>query len=145
VDEMRDALCVTFRAHSRACQHDYCQRLNVLDIDMTGMPAGCQGEGVEKGYFPTERKNHRGRQLGRVLAAHYDEVVCQRLYPGKRQLDARLPELLSEAEHVLQIDAPEAEKTRRLTVLRVDGGGGTDEHINAMLNRSYRLIVKVRN
>lgn len=145
VEEMREALRVIFQQHSRACQHDYSQQLNVLDIDMTGMPAGRQGEGVEKGYFPTEKKNHRGRQLGRVLATHYDEVVCQRLYPGKRQLETCLPELLNEAEQVLQMAAPEAEKIRRLTVLRVDGGGGTDDHINRMLNRSYRLIVKMRS
>ena len=147
VEEMRDALSTIVRAHSRVCRHDYGRRLNTLDIDMTGLPAGRQGEGVEKGYFPTEKKNHRGRQLGRVLATHYDELVCQRLYPGKRQLETCLPELLSDTERVLQIDAdaPEAEKTRRLTVLRVDGGGGTEEHINLMLQRSYRVIVKVRS
>jgi predicted RecA/RadA family phage recombinase len=145
VAQMREVLSVIFRQHSQTCRHDYSQQLNVLDIDMTGMPAGRQGEGVEKGYFPTEKKNHRGRQLGRVLAWHYDEVVCERLYPGKRQLETCLPELIAAAEDVLQISAPEAEKTRRLTVLRVDGGGGTDDHIHWMLSRSYGLIVKMRS
>ena len=97
VNEMRDVLSVIFRQHSRACRHDYSQQLNVLDIDMTGMPAGRQGEGVEKGYFPTEKKSHRGRQMGRVLAWQHDEVVCERLYPGKRQLEACLPELIQAA------------------------------------------------
>ena len=147
VEELRAALSAIFRQHSRAMRHDYGQGLNVLDIDMTGMPAGRTGEGVEKGYFPTEKKNRRGRQLGRVLATHSDELVCERLYSGKRQLESCLPELVQAAERVMQLEADtlEAEKTRRLTVLRVDGGGGTAEHIDWMLTRSYRLIVKVRN
>lgn len=136
VIQMRDALDAILRQHkqhSRVCRHDYAHalRLNVLDVDMTGMPAGRQGEGVEKGYFPTEQKNHRGRQLGRVLASHDDELVCQRLYAGKRQLESCLPELIASAEQTLRLNTPEAEKYRRSTVLRVDGGGGTDEHVAA--------------
>lgn len=145
VTQMRQALNVILQQHGQVCRHDYAAQPNVLDVDMTGMPAGRQGEGVEKGYFPTEQKNHRGRQLGRVLAWHTDELVCQQLYAGKRQLESCLPELVCAAEHALRLDAPEAEKHRCSTVLRVDGGGGTDEHINWMLGRQYLLIVKVRN
>ena len=45
---------------------------------MTGLSAGRLGEGVSKGYFAGER-NRRGRQLGRVLASWYDEIVVDRL------------------------------------------------------------------
>jgi hypothetical protein len=46
----------------------------VLDADITGMPAGRPGEGVTKGYFP-KQCNRRGRQLGRVLATRYEEII----------------------------------------------------------------------
>jgi hypothetical protein len=95
---------------------------------------------VTKGYF-ADTKNRRGRQLGRVLASWYDEVVIDKLYTGKRQLDTSLPELVEEAEKALDLD----EAKRRRTILRVDGGGGKDENINWMLRRSYHLILKAKN
>jgi hypothetical protein len=104
------------------------------------MPAGRQGEGVGKGYF-AKQKNRRGRQLGRVLATGYDEIVVERLYDGKRQLNTSLQELLAAAEEVLGL----AENRRKRTLVRVDGGGGEDDDINWVLQREYPLLVKVKN
>jgi hypothetical protein len=104
------------------------------------MPAGRQGQGVTKGYFP-KQKNRRGRQLGRVLATWYDEILVDRLYNGKRQLDTSLMELLTMAESVLDLD----EAKRRQTILRVDGGGGDDGDVNWVLGRDYQLLAKVKN
>lgn len=137
---MRTAINLILRRHGRCYQHKYEKEWQLLDVDVTGMPAGRLGEGVTKGYFAGE-KNRRGRQLGRVLASWYDEIVVDKLYNGKRQLDTSLPELVLEAENALELD----ETRRRQTILRVDGGGGKDENINWMLNRHYHVSVKAKN
>src|SRR5215831_3117422 len=66
VSQMQQALLGVYQAHSQAYRHDYQAQLQVLDADMSGLPAGRQGERVSKGYFPAA-KNRRGRQLGRVF------------------------------------------------------------------------------
>src|SRR5512134_813460 len=116
VNQMRTAINQILRHHGGCYRHNYEKQWQLLDVDMTGMPAGRLGEGVTKGYFAGE-KNRRGRQLGRVLASWYDEIVVDKLYHGKRQLDASLPELVMAAEKALDLD----ETKRSRTVLRVDG------------------------
>ncbi len=140
VIEMRTALTLILRQHSQCYRHPYLKRWQLLDVDMTGMPAGRLGEGVSKGYF-AKHPNRRGRQLGRVLATHYDEIVLDRLYDGKRQLHRCLKELLRNTEDVLDL----SENKRKLTILRIDDGGGEDEDINWVLNRNYFLLVKVKS
>ncbi len=140
VKQMRTAIREILNRHGRCCQHPYAKSWQVLDVDVTGMPAGRLGEGVTKGYFAGE-KNCRGRQLGRVLASWYDEIVVDKLYNGKRQLDSSLPELVLEAEKALNLD----ESRRRRTILRVDGGGGSDGNIQWMLESCYQLILKTKN
>lgn len=140
VRQMQEALQTLYQEHSQGYQHDYEKRAQLLDIDMTGLPAGRQGEGVSKGYFAGQ-KNRRGRQLGRVTATLYDEIVIDQLFDGKRQLEASLHELVEAAEQALELDAGR----RAQTILRVDGGGGGTEDINWMLNRGYQLLVKVKN
>lgn len=144
--QMRTALRAILRRYGQGCQHDYTRQRQVLDVDMTGWPGGCQGEGVEKAFFP-DKVHRRGRQLGRVLATRYDEVVVDRLYPGKRQLESCLAELMGEAEGILDLrgDSVAAQNRRENTVLRVDGGGGTEADINWMLSRGYAIMVKLHN
>jgi hypothetical protein len=82
VAQMMQALDVIFNKHSLASRHDYKASLQVLDIDMTGMLCGKHADGSTKGYFG--RKGIRfGRQMGRVLASLYEEVVIDRLVVGK--------------------------------------------------------------
>ena len=140
VSQMRTAIKEILRCHGSSYQHPYDTKWQLLDVDVTGMPAGRCGEGVTKGYF-AGTKNRRGRQLGRVLASWYDEVVTDKLYSGKRQLDTSLPELVGEAETALDLD----ETKRQRTVLRVDGGGGKDANINWMLKRHYHVMIKAKN
>lgn len=140
VQQTRQALQQLYQAHSAGYQHDYRHGVQVLDVDMTGLPSGRQGEGATKGYF-SRQKNQRGRQLGRVLATVYDEIVVERLYPGKKQLNSSLQELVSAAERVLDLD----EEKRRRTVIRIDGGGGKDADVNWLLSRGYSLLAKVNN
>jgi len=138
VEQMRQAMQTIYRRHGAGYGHDYGRNWQLLDIDMSGMPTGRQGEGSEKGYF-AKQKNKRGRQLGRVYATLYDEIVSERLYPGKTQLNRSLQELVAAAEAVLNCNPGFCKRT----ILRVDGGGGNDADINPLLGRGYKLLVKV--
>jgi hypothetical protein len=140
VKELQTAITLILQQHGCSYRHPYEEDWQLLDIDMTGMPAGRSGEAVTKGYFAGE-KNRRGRQLGRVLASWYEEVLVDRLYNGKRQLNTCLPELVLAAEEVLTLD----DSKRQRTIVRIDGGGGEDDHINWLLNRNYSVLVKVKN
>lgn len=128
------------RAFGSCYRHDDEKQWWLLDVDLTGLLAGKQAEGSEKGYFSGQR-NGRGRQVGRVFASQYDEIVCEQLYPGKVQLEASLDELVRKAEDVLELD----EKRRKRTLVRVDGGGGTDKQINWLLPRGYWILAKAKN
>ncbi len=139
VQQLRQAVETIYQKQSRACDHDYVENWQVLDIDMTGLPAGIQGEGVTKGYFSGGKKR-RGRQLGRVIATWYDEIVTERLYPGNKQLHASLHELVTDSEQVLTLHRPE----RQRTLLRIDGGGGETEQVNWELRRGYLILVKAQ-
>jgi hypothetical protein len=138
--ELEGFMKQVYRDHSSFCQHDYQTNWFLLDIDLTGLLAGRKAEGSEKGYFSGER-NGRGRQVGRVYASQYDEIVVEQLYPGKTQLEASLLDLVEMAENVLDSDA----KRRKRTIVRVDGGGGTDKNIDQLLLDLYGLLIKVKN
>jgi hypothetical protein len=140
VRQMRQAQQEIYRMYSQGYHHDYPERRQVLDVDMSGMPAGRQGEGVTKGYFSGQR-GRRGRQLGRVTATLYQEIVVDKLYPGKVQLERSLQELVEEGEKVLAL-GPEQ---RQSTIIRVDAGGGRDADINWLLERGYHILIKVKN
>ena len=140
VEQMRQALQAIYRAHSQGYLHRYERQYQVLDVDLTGLVAGCQAEQATKGYF-SGHKNRRGRQLGRVLATQYDEIVFEKLYPGTVQLEKNLQELVEGAEKVLELDPAR----RQHTLVRVDGGGGRDADINWLLSRDYSILVKVKN
>jgi hypothetical protein len=140
VDGMRAALAELYQRYGAGYRHHYGKEWQLLDVDMTGMPAGRKGEGVEKGYFP-KQKNRRGRQLGRVVATRYAEIVVERLYNGKTQLDRSLQQLVEEAEDVLNLNPG----FRKRTIIRVDGGAGSDKDVNWLLNRHYRVLVKVKH
>jgi len=140
VDQLRTAMVEIYRAQSQGYRHDY-KEYQVLDVDMTGLLAGRQAEGATKGYF-SRQKGRRGRQLGRVTATLYDEVVYQKLYDGKVQLDQCLQELVTAASDVLEL---ERDGRRAHTVVRVDGGGGRDTDINWLLDEGYVLLAKAHN
>jgi hypothetical protein len=133
VAQMEAAIDEIYRRHSLGYRHDYAQQWQLLDVDITGMPCGKKAAFATKGYF-AKQKNRRGRQLGRVLATHYDEVVVDRLFPGKVQLNEALPPLVEAAEETLSLK--EAQRAR--TILRVDAGGGTLTQINWALSRGYQ-------
>lgn len=140
VQELRAAVEMLLRQHGQSYQHDYAALWQVLDVDTTGLPAGRLGEGVTKGYF-AGRKSCRGRQLGRVVAAAYDELIVDQLYDGKHQLERSLSQLVEMAENALNL----SENQRTRTVLRVDAGGGSETNIDWMLTRGYFVLIKIHS
>ena len=140
VAEMRQACKETYQTHGQGYRHNYEQQWQVLDVDTSGMPAGKQGEQVTKGYFSGKRGS-RGRQLGRVWVTSYQEIVVERLYSGKIQLEKSFPQLVEMAEDVLDLGPAKRERT----ILRFDASAGTDKHINWALERKYQVLTKVKN
>src|SRR5256886_8002752 len=134
VQQMEQALDTIYRQHSQGFQHDYQASFQVLDVDMSGLPCGPTAAFATKGYFAKQR-NRRGRQLGRVLATIYQEVVVDRLFDGKTQLTRALQPLMLAAERTLQLD----QDKRRRTIVRVDAGGGSLDDVNWLLARDYHV------
>jgi len=137
VAQMEAALDEIYRQHGAGYRHDYAQQWQLLDADSSGAPCGPKAACATKGYFAKQR-NRRGRQIGRVLASHYGEVVVDRLFPGTTQLATALPGLIAAAEHTLELDPDK----RARTIVRIDGGGGSLEDINGLLERGYAVHAK---
>jgi hypothetical protein len=89
------------------------------------------------GYFAGQY-HRRGRQVGRVLATHYEEVVVDRLFAGNVQLISALQPLVEAAETTLGL----SEAKRARTIIRVDAGAGTLDDLNWLLARGYEVVAK---
>src|SRR3989441_3864724 len=137
VRQMQHALDVIYRQHSRGYQHDYQASFQLLDVDMSGLPCGPKAAFATKGYFAGQY-HRRGRQVGRVLATCYEEVVVDRLFAGNVQLIKALQPLVEAAETTLELDAAK----RARTIIRVDAGAGTLDDLNWLLARGYLVIAK---
>src|SRR6266436_5214054 len=137
VTQLQHALDEIYRQHSQSVQHDYQASLQLLDVDMSGLPCGPKAAFATKGYFAGQY-HRRGRQVGRVLATHYEEVVVDRLFAGNVQLVKALQPLVEAAETTLHLD--EAKRAR--TIIRVDAGAGTLDDINWRLSRGYEIMAK---
>ncbi len=137
VFEMKQVLATIFQQHSEAAHHDYDSALQLLDIDMSGLPCGPKAELSKKGYFSKDGIRY-GRQLGRVIASRYEEIVVDELFAGNVQLNVALRSLVIAAEEVLQLDY----QRRGRTVIRMDSGGGSLDDVNWLLDRGYQLHCK---
>ncbi|RPI32712.1 MAG: transposase [Chloroflexota bacterium] len=137
VTQMHQAMEVIFRRNSQTYRHDYQLNWQVLDTDMTGRPCGRKAKFASKGYFAKQR-NRRGRQEGYVIGTWYEEIVVERIFDGKTQLNKALRPLIEASEQVLEMD----ERKRQRTILRIDSGGGSVEDINWMLERGYQVQAK---
>lgn len=84
------------------------------------------------------KKNTTGRQLARVSAIRYRETIWSELYPGNRHTVRCLRPGIRAAENALEL-APER---RRRTVIRTDGGAGSDAQIRWLLARGYHVMMK---
>lgn len=137
VQQLEHARTTIARQHSQAYRHDDVQHLQLLDVDITGLPCGPKAAFATKGYFAKQR-NRRGRQLGRVLATRYHELLTEHLLPGSEQLPKALRPLVEATEQVLDLDAGR----RARTLIRVDAGGGNVDDLNWLLARDYAVLSK---
>ncbi len=137
IKQMEQAMDEMYRHHSQGYRHNYHQQYQILDVDLTGLPCGKKAALATKGYFAGAR-NRRGRQLGRVLATRYGEVVVDRLFGGRTSLATAFQPLIQAAEQTLGLD--EAKRSR--TLLRVDAGGGSLDDVNWALERGYQIHCK---
>ncbi len=137
VAQLTGALTAIYRQHSRGYRHNYRRRRQLLDVDLSGLPCGPKAALATKGYFANQR-NRRGRQLGRVLATRYGEVVADQVFAGTTGLVTALRPLVEAAEQVLGLD----DAKRQRTILRVDAGGGSIDDINWALARGYQVHAK---
>jgi hypothetical protein len=137
VTQMEQALQTIYRQHSQGYAHDYTQAWQILDADLTGMPCGKKAAFASKGYFPQQRYR-RGRQLGRVAASRYHEIVVDQLFNGTTYLRTALRPLIEAAEAILELDAAK----RARTIVRIDAGGGSLGEINWLLSRDYQVHAK---
>jgi len=136
--QLEQALDEIYRTHRRGSRHDYRVDWHILDGDLCGWLCGKQAAFATKGYFAHTARNRRGRQLGRVLAWHYQEVIVDRLFPGNCQLNATLQTLVSAAQNTLQLDAEQ----RQRTLVRIDAGGGSVPNLNWLLEQGYEVLGK---
>ena len=137
VEQMEEAMAHIYRQHSQGYQHDYQADYQILDVDMSGLPCGPKAAFATKGYFAKQR-NRRGRQLGRILASRYGEIVVDRLFDGKTQLTRALQSLILAAERTLQLDEQKCGRT----IVRIDAGGGSLHDVNWLLSRGYLVHCK---
>ena len=137
VRQLQHALDRIYRQHSRAYRHEYQAGFQLLDVDMSGLPCGPKAAFATKGYFAGQYHT-RGRQVGRVLATTYEEVVVDRLFAGNVQLIKALQPLVEAAEATLELD----EAKRGRTIIRVDAGAGTVDDLNWLLSRGYEIMAK---
>jgi hypothetical protein len=137
VSQLEEAVATIYRRHSRGYRHDYDHDWQILDVDLSGLPCGRKAALATPGYFAKPR-TRQGRQLGRVLATRYHEVVVDQLFSGTTQLNTALLPLLLAAERTLELD----EARRQRTVVRIDAGAGSVADINWVLFRGYHILAK---
>jgi hypothetical protein len=139
VGQLRQAIEAIGRRHSALFSHEFSgPQMLILEVDLTGLKASRRAEGSTKGYFSGER-NATGRQLVRVSAPQYgEEVVFEKLYPGNTNSCEVLKQTLTEVERFLELD----KEKRKRTLIRLDGGFGTDANLNWLCWRGYEFVAK---
>lgn len=76
--------------------------------------------------------------MARVSAPQYHESLVSLVYPGNQTSQACLQPTVATAERVLGLTPAQ----RRRTVLRLDGGFGTDANLNWALWHGYQVLAK---
>ena len=137
VEQLRSAVEVIGRRYSGVPNHPYEKEMLLLEVDLTGLRASNKAEHSTKGYFSGER-NATGRQLVRASAPLYGEVPFCKLHPGNTTSSEVLKGTVGEIERVLK-STPEK---RSRTLVRLDGGFGTDENVEWLCSRGYQFVVK---
>jgi hypothetical protein len=143
VAQLQQALAQIFARHSRTRHHNFHKQPLILDIDLTGLPCSKHYEGSCKGYFADCKPGTTGRQLYRVSASQYNELVYQQVFAGNTPSATleNFKQMLQAAFAVLGLKA----KHKRRVLIRLDGGFGTGPIINYLLEEGYQFVVKLGN
>ncbi len=143
IDQMQTALAQIYQKLARASNHSYATGPLILDIDLTGLPCSKNYAGASKGYFAKSKKGTTGRQLCRVNASQYDEIVYQKVLPGNAS-SSDLESLKTVLVATLQMLGLSGEQKGQL-LIRLDGGFGTTAIIEYLLAEGYQFIVKLHS
>jgi Transposase DDE domain group 1 len=137
VGQLRGAVEQIGGHYSRLPSHPYEREMLILEVDLTGLRASKGSERSTKGYFSGER-GATGRQLVRVSAPRYGEVPFSKLHPGNTGSSEVLKGTICEVERVLK----STPQKRSRTLIRLDGGFGTDENVQWLCQRGYHFLIK---
>lgn len=127
-----------YHRYGQAPSQDCSQEYLLLDLEVTGLLAGQQAEESTKGYF-AHHQGCCGRQLCRVIATGYHEILCQALLPGNTLSKVTLKPAI---RHAVSILADVASCHADL-LFRFDAGFGTDQNINWMLTQNFQILGKM--
>lgn len=137
VAQLRAATTSLYHWLGQAPRHTGATPLDI-DIDLTGLFASARADGSTKGYFSGHR-NAYGRQLVRIGATAYREVIASLLYPGSwLSLPTLQPAIGALEEHLQLTTAAQRAGIR----IRLDGGFGTDDNLRWLLPRHYAVCAK---
>jgi len=109
----------------------------LLEMDLTSLRASKKAELSTKGYYSKER-NATGRQLVRASAPLYGEILFSKLHPGNANSSEVLTGTIANVDRVLE----SSPKKRARTLIRLDGGFGTDENVEWLSSRGYHFVAK---
>jgi hypothetical protein len=136
---LREAVEAIHHRHSPIFSHDFEREMLLVEVDLSGLSASKRAEGSTKGYFPAKR-NRTGRQLARASAPRYEEILFEKLYLGNTTSGEVLKGTIEEVERVLGLS--EKPEKRERTLIRIDGGFGTDENLEWLCERGYQFVAK---
>jgi hypothetical protein len=139
VAQLREAVEAIGRENWAVLSHDFEAEMLTLEVDLTGLKASNRSQGATKGYFSGER-NTTGRQLVRVSTPNYGEVIFEKLYAGNTTSCEVFKGTMKEVERILSL--AEEPKKRKRTLVRLDGGFGTDANLNWLCWRGYESSPK---
>ena len=143
IEQMQQVLGEIYQRFGRAANHPYATGPLILDIDLTGLPCSKKYAGASKGYFANSKKGTTGRQLCRVNASQYDEIVYQKVCPGNAS-SSDLEGLKAVLAATLQMLGLTHEQKGQV-LIRLDGGFGTTDIIEYLVAEGYQFIVKLHS
>lgn len=138
VDQLSRVSWYYLKRYGQTPHHRFAERLLWVDVDVTPLPIGAQAEGSERTWMGRNRSK-TGRKTLRCTASDYREILSETLLRGKASAVPALKTALGELETRLSW----SRERRQRVVLRLDGGFGTTEVLNWLLNRGYQVVAKI--
>jgi hypothetical protein len=147
VADLQAALGEIYGCYGQARRHDFKQKLLVLDVDLSPLPASKRAEGSERGYMGRCRSK-TGRKLVRVRAADTQETIWETVVSGRTAESLSvLQEAIQGAERLLGLtgESKQTRAKRARTEIRLDSGWGGEGMITWLLERGYQVTGKFKS